>query len=99
MDRFGSGALGGGEQVLDVEVRGRRRRFADQECLVGVTHVQRVSVGLGVDRDGADAELAQRPQHADGDLTSVGDEYLREHRGPRRVARPSGSLTGQLRRW
>jgi len=34
--------------------------------------MQRAAVDLGVDGDGPDAELAQRPEDADGDLAAVG---------------------------
>ncbi|TMJ94667.1 MAG: CDP-diacylglycerol--glycerol-3-phosphate 3-phosphatidyltransferase [Actinobacteria bacterium] len=40
--------------------------------------MQRASIGLGVDGHSADAELAERPEDPDRDLTSVGDENLRE---------------------
>ena len=36
------------------------------------------AVGLGVDRDGADAHLMERADDADGDLTAVRDEDLLE---------------------
>ncbi len=52
---------------------------AERVRLVGVPHVGRVAIELGVDGDGRDAELATRAHHANSDLASVGDEDLREH--------------------
>jgi CDP-diacylglycerol--glycerol-3-phosphate 3-phosphatidyltransferase len=39
--------------------------------------VKRVAVGLGVDGDGADSELAQRPEDPNRDLAAVGDQDFR----------------------
>ena len=44
-----------------------------------VGHVQRGPVALRVDTDRADAELAQRPEDADRDLSPIGDQNLVEH--------------------
>ena len=41
--------------------------------------MRRGGIGLRVDRDRRDPELAQRAQDADRDLTAVGDEDLPEH--------------------
>ena len=43
---------------------------------VGETDVRGVAVGVGVDGDRGDAQLAGRPQDAHGDLAPVGDEQL-----------------------
>ena len=53
---------------------------ADAHGLVGEAHVERARVGLGVDGDGLDAELAAGAQDAQRDLAAVGDEDLLEHR-------------------
>ena len=42
--------------------------------------MKRVAVGLGVDGDRADAELAERPEDPDCDLAPVGDEHTGERR-------------------
>ena len=90
MDRLRAGALGGVEQPLDDEIALGGRAWADQVRLVGRAHVERVAVGLGVDGDGADAELAQRAEDPDRDLAAVRDEDLPERRtddGHRRILR------------
>ena len=58
---------------------------AERERLVGQADVQRVAVELGVDRDGADAELAARADDAHRDLAAIGDEHLVEHAVPPRT--------------
>jgi hypothetical protein len=59
---------------------------AERVRLVGELHKQRVAVGVAVHRDRADAHLAQRPHHTDGDLTTVGHQHGCEHQ---RVLRSS----------
>src|SRR5439155_65021 len=81
MDGVGAGHLGGGEDGGDVQVALLGRRRADAERLVGELHVQRVRVRGGVDRHGLDAQLAGRPDDAEGDLGPVRDEDLVEHLG------------------
>ena len=39
----------------------------------------RVGVGLGIDRDGVDAEPASGGEHAAGDLATIGDQDRFEH--------------------
>ena len=56
----------------------RRRRRADAHRAIGEQHVQRVRVGVRVDRDGRDAELAAGADDADRDLAAVGDQDLRD---------------------
>ena len=51
-----------------------RRRRADVHRLVGLAHVQRLGVGIGIDRDRADAERARGADDPAGDLAAVGDE-------------------------
>jgi hypothetical protein len=46
--------------------------------LVGEADEDGVPVGLGVDRDTADARVLARADDADGDLATVGDEDLLE---------------------
>ena len=85
MNRFGAGATGRSEDPLDDEIALCRRAGADQERLVRDPRVERVAVGLGVDRDRADAELAQRAEDPDRDLAAIGHENFREERHGRRI--------------
>ena len=48
--------------------------------LVGLAHVERAAVGLGVDGHGRDAHRAAGAGHAHGDLAAVRDQDLPEGR-------------------
>ena len=74
--RVGAGLLGDRDDLGDVEVGVGRRRAAQRVRLVGEPDEQRVAVGLGVDRDAADPGVLAGPDHADRDLTAVGDQDL-----------------------
>ena len=79
MDRVGAGDLGGADDRRHVQVAVGAARRADADVLVGEADVQRVLVGLGVDGDGLDAQLAAGADHAQRDLAAVGDQDLLEH--------------------
>ncbi len=52
----------------------------DAHGLVGLAHVRRARVGVGVDGDAAHAEPLQGPDHAPGDLPAVRHQHRIEHR-------------------
>ena len=79
MNALRAGAAGDLDQPLDVEIALARRRRADRKGLVAGAHVQRLGVGLGVDRDGAHPEALRGAGDAHGDLAAVRDEDGREH--------------------
>ena len=81
MDRVGAGDLGGADDRRHAQIAVGAARRADADVLVGEADVQRVLVGLGVDGDGLDAELAAGADDAQGDLAAVGDEDFLEHDG------------------
>ena len=54
---------------------------ADGDCLVGIAHVKRARVGLGIDRDRANTEPSAGADHAPGDLAPVGDKKASKHGG------------------
>ncbi len=53
MHRLGAARSAGGDDVLDDEIALRGRRRADRHRLIGHLDMQRVAVGLGIDRDRA----------------------------------------------
>ncbi len=79
MDRAGAAALRRGDDRAHVEIALARGRRADRHRLVGKPHCEALAVGLAIDRDRAEAELARRPDDADGDLAAIGYEELLEH--------------------
>ena len=79
MDGVGAGDLGGGDEARDLEVGVARRRGADADVVVGEADVQRLAVGLGVDGDRLDAELAAGANDAQRDLAAICDQDFLEH--------------------
>src|SRR3546814_6570478 len=79
VDRVRAGASSGFEDEVGTQV-GLRGAVAPQAyggvCLL---HERHLGVGVGVDDDGLDAEVAAGAQDAAGDLATVGDEQSRDH--------------------
>jgi hypothetical protein len=48
--------------------------------LVRLAHMQRVGVGVGIDRDGLDPHALAGADHPAGDLAAIGDQDFRERR-------------------
>ena len=78
MHRRGAAGFGGGDDRVDPQIGLRRQRLADPHRLVGFADMQRVAVGIGIDRDHAIAETARGAHDAQRDLAAVGDQYLEE---------------------
>jgi hypothetical protein len=75
----GPAAVDGVEDLLGPEVAVGGGLAAQRVGLVGQSDMESVAVELAVDGDRGDAHLLARTDHADGDLTSIGDEDLCEH--------------------
>jgi hypothetical protein len=73
--RVGAGRPGGGEDLVDAQVRVGRRAAAERERLVGEPDVPGVPVRLGVDRDAGQPGVPAGPGHPDGDLAPIGDQH------------------------
>ena len=74
------------------EVALRRRRAVPIEMASSAcSDVQRMSVGVRVDGDRADAHAPQRANDAAGDVAAIGDENLTKHPASQiRISRGSG---------
>ena len=70
------------DNLIDVEVGVGGRRSGEGDRTVGELHRHRVGVGVAVHHDGLDSESVARPDHADGDLAAIGDEYAGDHLSP-----------------
>ena len=79
MHAVGAARADRGEDGFGVEVRLGRGLTTERVCLVGEPHVHRIAVELGVHRDRCDAELLARTDHANGDLSAIGDQDLGQH--------------------
>src|ERR1700722_17573363 len=63
----------------NIQIALRQLRRPDADRLVGKAHVQRVPVGLAINGNRANAQLLARTNHAQGDLTAIGNQNLVEH--------------------
>ncbi len=80
MDCLGPGLFGGVEDPFGLEVALGGGRRSDSDRVVGFTHVQRGAVGLRIDRDRLDAQIAAGADHAHGDLAAIRYQDALEHR-------------------
>ncbi len=90
VDGLGARRLGCRQHPGLIQIALARRRRADQDGLVGLTDVKRVRIGLGMDRDGAQAHAAGGAEDAAGDLAAIGDQDGSEHGARFRGARGGG---------
>ena len=87
MHRLGAALLASGHDLLDDQVALRRGRRADGYGGVGHFHMQRVAVGLGIDRNGFDAHAARGFDDPAGDLAAIGNQDSLEHCDISRMSR------------
>src|SRR5262249_43173183 len=73
------GDFGGTDDAGDVEVAFGGRRRPDADGLVGQLEVGCVAVGLAEYRDYLNAHVLARANHAEGNLTAVGDQDALKH--------------------
>ena len=79
MNGVGAGDFGGADHGRHVQVAVGAARRADADVLVGEADVQRVFVGLRVDRDRLDAELAAGEDDPHRHFAAVRDQNFLEH--------------------
>src|SRR3984893_9038837 len=98
MDRIGADCLRSRDDRINPQVRLGRQCLADADGLVRLAHMQRLAVGVGIDRDHAIAEAARGPRDPPRDLATIGDQYLVKHG---RLHRPisHGRATENCMRW
>src|SRR3546814_27186 len=91
MNRLGAGRLRGSDDLLADQITLTRRRRPDMHGLIGLAHMQRLGVGVRIDRDGPDTHLARGADDAAGDFAAVGDEEGVDHArsSPERGGGPS----------
>ena len=78
VDRLCPAQLNGADQCRDREVALRRVGRANAERLAGELQVRHPRIGLREDSDRIERQLAAGLDHAQRDLSTVGDEYLME---------------------
>ena len=79
MHRLGTARLAGSNDVVDDQIALRRRRRPDRYGVVGHFDVERVAVGLGIDRHGFDSHPAGGLDDPAGDLAAIGNQDALEH--------------------
>ena len=67
------------DQPIDAEIALGRGRRSDRVRLVAFAHMQRVTISLGIDRNGAQPQPARRAGDPAGNLAAVGDQDRRKH--------------------
>jgi hypothetical protein len=80
MDRFGAGLLRRLDDAVALEIAFTDRGGADMHRLVGHRDMQRIGVGVRIDRDGGDAHAARGANDPASDLAAIGDQDFVEHR-------------------
>ncbi len=76
MDSLCAGFLRSLYDRTDIQIALRRNGRADAHRLVGHLHMQRLGVGIGIDRDSDDAKLARRADDPAGNFSAIGNQYL-----------------------
>ncbi len=79
MHGFGAGLAAGLDDLLHHQIAFGGRRWSDQDGLIGHFDVQRVAVGLGIDRNRLYSHAAGGLHDPAGDLAAVGDQNSFEH--------------------
>ena len=107
MHRLGARRFARGDDLLDDEIALRRRRRTDQHRLVGHLDMERVAIGLGIDRHRGNAHAARGLDNPAGDLAAIGNQDSLEHTdGKSRepalclcCAAAKKSMTATVRQW
>jgi hypothetical protein len=84
--RLGAGVAAGLDDAVAQQVTLRRGRCADVDSFISHADMQRVPIGVGVDRDGLDAHFARGLQHPASDLAAVCNQDFVKHLQPLRYA-------------
>jgi hypothetical protein len=79
MHRLDVGDFGRTDDCGDIQIALRQLRRPNADRLIGKADVQRIAVGLAVDRNRADAQLLARTDHAQCNFSAIGNQYLFEH--------------------
>ena len=79
MNRVHVSNFGGADYGGNVEITLGQLRRSNADGFIGKTHMQRISVGIAVDRHRADAELLAGANDPQSDFTTIGNQDLFEH--------------------
>ena len=79
MNRIRPRDLGSRDQARDLEIALARRRGTETDIIVGESDMQRLAIGLGVDRHSLDAEFPRGTNDPERDFAAIRNENLLEH--------------------
>ncbi len=79
MDSIHVRDLGGADYRGNVEIALRQLWRSNTNRFIGKAHVERIPVGLAVDRDRADAEFLACANYAQGNLAAIRYQNFLEH--------------------
>ncbi len=79
MHRLDIGDLRRADDRRNIQIAQRQLRRPNADGLIGKAHVQRVAVRLAVNGDRADAQLLARANHAQCNLSAIGNQDFLEH--------------------
>ena len=81
MHRLRAAFLAGGDDILDHQIALRGRRRPDRDRRIRHLDMQRVAVGVGIDRDRFNAHAPGGLDDPAGDLAAIGNQDALEHCG------------------
>ena len=91
MHRLRPRRLAGGDDLVDDEIGLGRSRRPDMHCFVGHLDMQRVLVGVRINRNSLDAHAPGGLDNPAGNFAAVGDEDFGEHQSPDFIARSAAA--------
>jgi hypothetical protein len=80
MNRLRFGGERGGDDLLPNQIALPRRTRANVNSLIGLPHMQRLGIGIRINRDGANAHRACCADDAASNFAAIGDEEGCNHR-------------------
>ena len=79
MHCLGAAAAGDVDQAIYAQVAFARCGGADAPGFIGEGHMQRVGIGIGINRDGGNAHATGGADDAAGDFAAIGDQQFAKH--------------------
>ena len=79
MHGLGAGLFAGGDDLLDDQIAFGRSRRPDMDGVIRHLDMQRVAIGVGIDRDGLDPHALRGLDDPAGNLAAIGDQNTLEH--------------------
>ena len=79
MDCLCASRLGSGDDLLAHQIAFPRRRRPDMHRRIGFLHMQRLRIGIRIDRYCADSHFSRRADNPESNLAPIGDEERLDH--------------------